>query len=109
MFIFLFSLTVFSGRYRLGLATEKAKTADSTSNVAKPTEARASILETAMPVLSKKTFDKLPQWDFEDVYNQDATPTHSVSRFAQNSTEKMSVNFMGAGNDLWCFYSGSQL
>ncbi len=35
--------------------------------------------ETPMAVLSIKSFNKLPQWDFEDVYNQDAPPRHSVS------------------------------
>lgn len=35
--------------------------------------------ETPMPVLYKKSFNKLPRWDFEDVYNQDAPPRHTVS------------------------------
>ncbi|XP_017294079.1 alpha-N-acetylgalactosaminide alpha-2,6-sialyltransferase 1-like isoform X2 [Kryptolebias marmoratus] len=30
--------------------------------------------ETPIPVLSLKSFDKLPQWDFEDIYNQDSPP-----------------------------------
>lgn len=37
--------------------------------------------ETPMPPLSKKDFEKLPQWDFEDVYNQDAPPRQTVSMF----------------------------
>ncbi|GLD70917.1 alpha-N-acetylgalactosaminide alpha-2,6-sialyltransferase 2-like protein [Lates japonicus] len=31
-----------------------------------------------MPPLSKKDFKKLPQWDFEDVYNQDAPPRQTT-------------------------------
>ncbi|XP_047464155.1 alpha-N-acetylgalactosaminide alpha-2,6-sialyltransferase 1-like [Mugil cephalus] len=34
----------------------------------------APAAETPMPVLSKKSFKKLPKWDFEDVYNQDGRP-----------------------------------
>uniref|UniRef100_A0A4W6DSP1 alpha-N-acetylgalactosaminide alpha-2,6-sialyltransferase n=1 Tax=Lates calcarifer TaxID=8187 RepID=A0A4W6DSP1_LATCA len=34
--------------------------------------------ETPMPPLSKKDFEKLPQWDFEDVYNQDAPPRQTT-------------------------------
>uniref|UniRef100_A0A3P8U6U6 alpha-N-acetylgalactosaminide alpha-2,6-sialyltransferase n=1 Tax=Amphiprion percula TaxID=161767 RepID=A0A3P8U6U6_AMPPE len=30
--------------------------------------------ETPMPVLYKKSFEMLPRWDFEDVYNRDAPP-----------------------------------
>ncbi|XP_029954739.1 alpha-N-acetylgalactosaminide alpha-2,6-sialyltransferase 1-like [Salarias fasciatus] len=36
--------------------------------------ARARGEETPMPALSVKSFKKLPVWDFEDVYNQDAPP-----------------------------------
>uniref|UniRef100_A0A3Q3XQB9 alpha-N-acetylgalactosaminide alpha-2,6-sialyltransferase n=1 Tax=Mola mola TaxID=94237 RepID=A0A3Q3XQB9_MOLML len=43
--------------------------------------------EQNIPVLSKKTFDKLPQWDFEDVYNQDATPTHSTCSQSLHNSE----------------------
>ncbi|CAK6969715.1 alpha-N-acetylgalactosaminide alpha-2%2C6-sialyltransferase 1-like [Scomber scombrus] len=32
------------------------------------------VAETPMPVLSIKAFKKLPKWDFEDKYNQDAPP-----------------------------------
>ncbi|XP_026034085.1 alpha-N-acetylgalactosaminide alpha-2,6-sialyltransferase 1-like isoform X2 [Astatotilapia calliptera] len=34
----------------------------------------AGIAKTPMPILYKINFTKLPQWDFDDVYNQDAPP-----------------------------------
>ncbi|XP_061787937.1 alpha-N-acetylgalactosaminide alpha-2,6-sialyltransferase 1-like isoform X2 [Nerophis lumbriciformis] len=34
--------------------------------------------ETPMPILLAKNFSKLPVWDFEDVYNQDAAPRQST-------------------------------
>ncbi|XP_037547447.1 alpha-N-acetylgalactosaminide alpha-2,6-sialyltransferase 1-like [Nematolebias whitei] len=30
--------------------------------------------ETPIPIMLKKSFKKLPEWDFEDIYNQDAPP-----------------------------------
>lgn len=39
---------------------------------------RGSEAETPMPVLYKKSFKRFPQWDFEDVYNQDAPPRQTV-------------------------------
>ncbi|XP_029954069.1 alpha-N-acetylgalactosaminide alpha-2,6-sialyltransferase 1-like [Salarias fasciatus] len=30
--------------------------------------------ETPIPIIFRKSFNKLPQWDFEDTYNQDAPP-----------------------------------
>ena len=44
-----------------------------------PTNCSTCAAETPMPVLSKKSFKKLPQWDFEDIYNQDAQPKQTVS------------------------------
>ncbi|XP_047464321.1 alpha-N-acetylgalactosaminide alpha-2,6-sialyltransferase 1-like [Mugil cephalus] len=38
------------------------------------TSTNAAAAETPMPVLYKKSFKKLPKWDFEDVYNQDGRP-----------------------------------
>lgn len=54
----------------------------------KPDQMNTSTLaaETPMAVLVKKSFKKLPQWDFEDVYNQDAPPRHSVSMLRQDKT-----------------------
>ncbi|XP_049614157.1 alpha-N-acetylgalactosaminide alpha-2,6-sialyltransferase 2 [Syngnathus scovelli] len=34
--------------------------------------------ETPIPILYKTNFSKLPIWDFEDVYNQDAAPINTV-------------------------------
>jgi len=39
--------------------------------------------ETPIPILSRQSFKKLPQWDFEDVYNQDASPRPTVSMLGQ--------------------------
>ncbi|XP_028990125.1 alpha-N-acetylgalactosaminide alpha-2,6-sialyltransferase 1-like [Betta splendens] len=45
--------------------------------------------ETPMPVLYKKDFKKLPRWDFEDVYNQDALPrTTTCAQSLRNSQDK---------------------
>ncbi|XP_047466088.1 alpha-N-acetylgalactosaminide alpha-2,6-sialyltransferase 1-like isoform X3 [Mugil cephalus] len=38
------------------------------------TSTNAPAAETPMPILYKKSFKKLPKWDFEDVYNQDGRP-----------------------------------
>lgn len=34
--------------------------------------------ETPMPILLRNSFKKLPRWDFEDVYNQDAPPRQTT-------------------------------
>uniref|UniRef100_A0A672H5U6 alpha-N-acetylgalactosaminide alpha-2,6-sialyltransferase n=1 Tax=Salarias fasciatus TaxID=181472 RepID=A0A672H5U6_SALFA len=52
--------------------------------------------ETPMPVLSKKAHKKLPQWDFEEVYNQDAPPRPTVSIQAQKNAEISDENFTKA-------------
>lgn len=36
--------------------------------------------ETLLPILHRKDYNKLPQWDFDDVYIQDAQPNQRVSR-----------------------------
>ncbi|XP_051925675.1 alpha-N-acetylgalactosaminide alpha-2,6-sialyltransferase 2-like [Hippocampus zosterae] len=38
------------------------------------TSTPAVVPETPMPILFVANFSKLPVWDFEDIYNQDATP-----------------------------------
>lgn len=64
-------------------SAQKAPVAESTKKVVKlrpdPTPSRGGVAETAMPVLSEKSFEKLPRWDFDDVYNLDAPPRHTVS------------------------------
>lgn len=57
--------------------TTKAKMVQSTKRT--PTATDKTLAETAMPILFKKSFDMLPQWDFEDVYNQDAPLRDNVS------------------------------
>lgn len=58
----------------------------------------AAVDESALPVLSDKSFNKLPQWDFEDEYNRDAPPRHTVSMLQQGSTEKVEIKFVGVEN-----------
>ncbi|KAM4525196.1 alpha-N-acetylgalactosaminide alpha-2,6-sialyltransferase 1-like isoform 2-T2 [Odontesthes bonariensis] len=50
------------------------------SSVTKPKrdQTMSSVPETPIPVLSRESFKKLPQWDFEDVYNQDASPRQTT-------------------------------
>lgn len=55
--------------------TVRTKVADTTRKVADGVAAAESMV----PILPEKSFDRLPQWDFEDVYSQDAPPRHTVS------------------------------
>ncbi|KAE8284218.1 Alpha-N-acetylgalactosaminide alpha-2,6-sialyltransferase 1 [Larimichthys crocea] len=49
-----------------------------------------------MPVLFKKSFKKLPMWDFEDVYNQDAPlrPTTCVESLRNSEDESFKKAFL---------------
>ncbi|XP_044033759.1 alpha-N-acetylgalactosaminide alpha-2,6-sialyltransferase 2-like isoform X2 [Siniperca chuatsi] len=75
--------------------THKAKIADSTKTnqvtKLKTDQMRASthgaVAETPIPVLLKKSFKKLPQWDFEDVYNQDAPPRQTTCAQSLRNSE----------------------
>ncbi|XP_032359098.1 alpha-N-acetylgalactosaminide alpha-2,6-sialyltransferase 1 isoform X1 [Etheostoma spectabile] len=62
--------------------THTAKKADSTKTKLKTDQMSRStlgaVVETPMPVLSKASFKKLPQWDFDDVYNQDVPPRQTT-------------------------------
>ncbi|XP_061612468.1 alpha-N-acetylgalactosaminide alpha-2,6-sialyltransferase 2-like isoform X1 [Phyllopteryx taeniolatus] len=50
---------------------------------------RGVVSETPMPILLKKNFSKLPVWDFDDVYNQDAAPANtSCQQSLRNSKDK---------------------
>ncbi|XP_035001405.2 alpha-N-acetylgalactosaminide alpha-2,6-sialyltransferase 1 [Hippoglossus stenolepis] len=51
------------------------------------TSAQGAEAETPIPVLSKKSFTKLPQWDFEDVYNQDAPARHTTCATSLRNSE----------------------
>uniref|UniRef100_A0A8P4GGT8 alpha-N-acetylgalactosaminide alpha-2,6-sialyltransferase n=1 Tax=Dicentrarchus labrax TaxID=13489 RepID=A0A8P4GGT8_DICLA len=66
--------------------SHKPKTADATKTVTvtklKPDRITATtsapVVETPMPILSRNSFKRLPQWDFEEVYNQDAPPRQTT-------------------------------
>ncbi|XP_054455504.1 alpha-N-acetylgalactosaminide alpha-2,6-sialyltransferase 1-like, partial [Anoplopoma fimbria] len=48
-----------------------------------------AVAETPMPVLSRKSFKKLPEWDFEDIYNQDAPPRQTTcAKSLRNSQDE---------------------
>ncbi|XP_077359383.1 alpha-N-acetylgalactosaminide alpha-2,6-sialyltransferase 1-like [Festucalex cinctus] len=55
---------------------------------------RAAVPETPMPILFEKNFSKLPVWDFEDVYNQDAAPANT--RCQQSLRNSKDQNFKKA-------------
>ncbi len=71
---------VFTTRHKIADSTKKKP-----ETKLKTDQTRASthgaVAETPMPVLSRKSFKKLPEWDFDDVYNQDAPPRQTVSKF----------------------------
>nr|XP_057922793.1 alpha-N-acetylgalactosaminide alpha-2,6-sialyltransferase 1-like [Doryrhamphus excisus] len=50
--------------------------------------------ETPIPVISRSKFSKLPVWDFEDIYNQDAPPRESTCR--QSLRNSQDENFRKA-------------
>ncbi|XP_070847205.1 alpha-N-acetylgalactosaminide alpha-2,6-sialyltransferase 1.1 [Chaetodon trifascialis] len=54
----------------------------------------AAVAETPMPILSVKSFDKLPRWDFEDVYNQDAPPRNSTCAQSVQNSESFKEAFL---------------
>ncbi|XP_026172033.1 alpha-N-acetylgalactosaminide alpha-2,6-sialyltransferase 1-like [Mastacembelus armatus] len=50
--------------------------------------------ETPIPVLYKTAFSKYPQWDFEDIYNQDAPPRQNIC--AQSLLNSKNESFTAA-------------
>lgn len=72
--------------------TTQAKLADSTETnpvtklktVQMRRSTQGTVAETPITVIFRKSFKKLPQWDFEDVYNQDAPPRQTVSLLRQD-------------------------
>lgn len=58
------------------------------------TSTRGAMAETPMPILYKINFTKLPQWDFDDVYNQDAPPRPTTC--AQSLRNSNDENFKKA-------------
>ncbi|XP_041672067.1 alpha-N-acetylgalactosaminide alpha-2,6-sialyltransferase 2-like [Cheilinus undulatus] len=57
---------------------DSAKTNSETSRKSDLKRASNHEAETPMPPLDVKSFNKLPIWDFEDVYNQDALPRRTT-------------------------------
>ncbi|XP_010782226.1 alpha-N-acetylgalactosaminide alpha-2,6-sialyltransferase 1-like [Notothenia coriiceps] len=57
---------------------------------------RAVVAETPMPVLIRSSFKKVPEWDFEDIYNQDAPPrqTTCANSLRNSEDESFKKNFL---------------
>ncbi|KAM9837496.1 alpha-N-acetylgalactosaminide alpha-2,6-sialyltransferase 1-like [Aulostomus maculatus] len=49
--------------------------------------AQGVVPETPMPILYRKSFQKLPVWDFEDIYNQDAPPRQTTCAQSLRNSE----------------------
>lgn len=60
---------------------EKIATTQMIPATTEPLNTTTPVPETPIPIILKKSFKKYPQWDFEDIYNQDAPPRPSVSYF----------------------------
>ncbi|KAM9424367.1 alpha-N-acetylgalactosaminide alpha-2,6-sialyltransferase 1-like isoform 2-T2 [Pholidichthys leucotaenia] len=60
------------------------------------TSSKRTIAETPMPVLSIKSFKKLPEWDFDDIYNQDEPPrlTTCAQSLRNSKDEKFRKAFL---------------
>ncbi|CAI5658437.1 unnamed protein product [Oreochromis niloticus] len=91
------SWTIFSGKHELrwenfsfdiNLWEQKEKTA------VPPSVSTTAVAETPMPLLYRGNFTKLPQWDFDDVYNQDAPPRPTTC--AQSLRNSQDENFKKA-------------
>ncbi|XP_039472229.1 alpha-N-acetylgalactosaminide alpha-2,6-sialyltransferase 1-like isoform X2 [Oreochromis aureus] len=91
------SWTVFSGKHELrwenvffdiNLWGQEEKTA------VPPSVSTTAVAETPMPLLYRGNFTKLPQWDFDDVYNQDAPPRPTTC--AQSLRNSQDENFKKA-------------
>lgn len=55
-------------------------------NSVTPKTRRKTTPETPIPVLYLNSFNKLPKWDFEDIYNRDAPPRPTVSALRRDGT-----------------------
>lgn len=74
----------------MSTTTSPAKNVDSTQTnpVTEPKySTHGAVAETPIPLLYQGNFTKAPQWDFDDVYNQDAPPRPTVSMLRHNMTE----------------------
>lgn len=84
--------------------TQKAKNGNSMTKVAKlKTKMRpsthAAVEESILPVLSNKSFNKFPQWDFGDEYNEDTPPRTTVSLSQQDGTVKDEIKIVKVENN----------
>lgn len=74
----------------MSTTTSPAKNVDSTQTnpVTEPKySTHGAVAKTPIPLLYQGNFTKAPQWDFDDVYNQDAPPRPTVSMLRHNMTE----------------------
>ncbi|XP_029977826.1 alpha-N-acetylgalactosaminide alpha-2,6-sialyltransferase 1-like [Sphaeramia orbicularis] len=58
--------------------------------------ATASVPETPIPVMYKKNFTKLPQWDFEEVYNVDESPRKTTCQHSLWKSVETDPNYRTA-------------
>ncbi|XP_070782960.1 alpha-N-acetylgalactosaminide alpha-2,6-sialyltransferase 1.1 [Enoplosus armatus] len=65
----------------------KAEKSDSTKTKQESEQISAAVAETPMPILFRKSYKKLPQWDFEEVYNQDAPPRQTTCAQSLRNSE----------------------
>ncbi|XP_030610101.1 alpha-N-acetylgalactosaminide alpha-2,6-sialyltransferase 2-like [Archocentrus centrarchus] len=88
-----------SGAPSVFTEASKAKIVDSTkiNPVTEPkSSTHGAVTETPMPLLYKTNFTKLPQWNFDDVYNQDAPPrlTTCAQSLRNSQDEKFKKAFL---------------
>ncbi|XP_030611135.1 alpha-N-acetylgalactosaminide alpha-2,6-sialyltransferase 1-like [Archocentrus centrarchus] len=73
-----------------------ADSAKNNTEVKPKSSTHGAVAETPMPLLYIKDFQKLPHWDFEDVYNQDAPPrpTTCAQSLRNSQDEKFKEAFL---------------
>ncbi|XP_063749157.1 alpha-N-acetylgalactosaminide alpha-2,6-sialyltransferase 1-like isoform X1 [Eleginops maclovinus] len=88
------SPTVFTQTTKHPDYTNKKKVTEIKNDQMGPT--RGAVAETPMPVLLKSSYKKLPEWDFEDIYNQDAPPrqTTCAKSLRNSEDENFKKNFL---------------
>ncbi|XP_072229818.1 alpha-N-acetylgalactosaminide alpha-2,6-sialyltransferase 1.1 [Leuresthes tenuis] len=60
------------------LAKINETTLSSSVTKSKSDQTWSAVPETPIPILSRQSFKKFPLWDFEDVYNEDASPRQTT-------------------------------
>ncbi|XP_063750232.1 alpha-N-acetylgalactosaminide alpha-2,6-sialyltransferase 1-like isoform X3 [Eleginops maclovinus] len=88
------SPTVFTQTTKHPDYTKKKNVTEMKNDQMGPT--RGAVAETPMPVLLKSSYKKLPEWDFEDIYNQDAPPrqTTCAKSLRNSEDENFKKNFL---------------